>query len=254
MLKKNDEHLGYREIIGRCARACAAGDFGGLEGLLDRSTPLNDPDFFVDGNRGKRRMKLERSLDLLSEGFDGLAELLREYVDQCPLRAYDDGTRDADRFLAWLAGRRRLDDVEGDLVTCQQARLAIERAGRLARASHLRFTSLWSRQDAGSGRGGFDGDVTVHFNPVHAWATLRSDVFLDDGVNPPAGVVFCAVGDEIRTAILDIEGRGLARALDRIAPCSVDTWVRECGLDDRGPCIEFAEAGVLIGLIAVDGD
>ena len=215
----------YATQLRRLARSLAAGR---NEDVLDVLAPGYHPwqvEMFTDGNVDKRFEKLQVQLEFVQSAFDEFESLLESYIHEFPLAAYDTGTTDGDRFLAWLDSHRELTPEQRDFVVCQRSRHAVEDAGRRNRFGHVRFQELKSLTNQLAGELGSNPNLQIHLNPIHVWGRFETKVLLDEDSAPPADVLFYASGNEVRTAVLEPEGQQLVHELAALSPCTLDEWV-----------------------------
>jgi hypothetical protein len=215
----------YRAQITACARALAVADNAVVAPFLPAGVADAAVKMFTDGNLDKRFQKLTDQLELLADSLDDLEELIVRYVRTVPLAAYDTGCTDAERFLLWLPEQRELTPAQRDLVACQRSRHAVEFAGRKQRLAHVRFQELASMAEPLSAEWGTNPELRIALNPIHVWATFETTALLDEDTDVPASVLFFAVRNEVRTAVLEADGRELVRALAISGPCRLDDLI-----------------------------
>jgi hypothetical protein len=214
----------YATQLRRLARSLAAAR---NDEVLDVLAPGYHPwqvEMFTDGNVDKRFEKLQVQLAFVQPAFGDFEDLLETYIHESPLAAYDTGTSDGDRFLAWLESHRELTPEQCDFVVCQRSRHAVEDVGRQNRLRHVRFQELTSLTSQLAGELDSTPNLRVHLNPIHVWGRFETKVFLDDDADPPADVLFYASGNEVRTAVLEPEGQKLVHELASLSPCTLDDW------------------------------
>ena len=212
----------YREQIKLCARSLALAKNECVADLLapGHSVPLVK--MFTDGNLDKRFEKLSDHLELLADDFEDLEELIADYVKTVPLAAYDGGATDGERFLSWLAARRELTDEQRDVVRCQRSRHEVEFLAAGNRVAHVRFQELLQSIESFAPEWGTNADLWMHLNPIHVWATFHTRRLLDDDDELPASIVFFPVGNDIRTAVLEDDGKRLVERLEDLGPRRLD--------------------------------
>ncbi|MBI5761273.1 MAG: hypothetical protein HZA46_22405 [Planctomycetales bacterium] len=245
----------YATQLRRLARSLAAAR---NDEVLDLLAPGYHPwqvEMFTDGNVDKRFEKLQVQLEFVQPAFDEFESLLETYIHEQPLAAYDTGTSDGDRFLAWLESHRELTPAQCDFVVCQRSRHAVEDTGRRNRLGHIRFQELTSLTSELAGELDSNPNLQIHLNPIHVWGCFETRVFLDDDAEPPADVLFYASSNEVRTAVLEPDGHQLVHELASLSPCTIDDWANQCNsFAGRGPrvriklmefCRELAELGLV---------
>jgi hypothetical protein len=240
----------YSEQLARWAQALAAARHEAVHGALaEGSLPLQ-VQMFTAGNRAKRLEKLQKHLRFLVDAFNDLDQLLLAYCRESPLAAYFTLSTDGERFLEWLEGTHTLTPEQQDYVRCQRARHAVEDEGRRNRRGHLRFQELWSVADRLAAELDTNSGLLIHLNPIRAWSRFATRVLLDEESLPPADVLFFAVRNEISTAVLEPQARGLLGELASLSPCHLDDWARRSTLADQGELGEFCRDLAEMGLVA----
>lgn len=214
----------YATQLRRLARSLAAARHEDVLDLLAPGYHLWQVQMFTDDNIYKRYKKLQVQLEFVQPAFDDFEDLLEAYVHEFPLSAYDTGTSDGDRFLAWLESHRELTPEQRDFVICQRSRHAVEDEGRRNRLGHVRFQELASLTSELVGELDSNPNLQVHLNPIHVWGRFQSKALLDEDAEPPADVLFYASDNEVRTAVLEPEGQQLAHELATLSPCTLDQW------------------------------
>jgi hypothetical protein len=205
---------------------------------------------FVDGNLEKRLEKLQNQLAFVAEVFGHFDELLQDYIRNCKSDAFDSVTSDGERMLAWLAATRALTPKQQDYVACQRARHAVENLARENRLKHIRFQELSGLTDQWLKELDTNTELRVYLNPIRVWARFATPVFLDDDATPPADVLFFAVGSEIHTAVLELEGQSLINELADYQPCTFAEWAAVSRHGDRADLIESSRDLAELGLLA----
>jgi hypothetical protein len=205
---------------------------------------------FVDGNLEKRLEKLQKQLEFVADAFDDFDELIVHYIRALPLAAYDSGTSDGERMLVWLSEIRRLAPEQQDAVACQRARHAIENLARKNRLKHVRFHERYSLVSRWLGELETNQDLQIHLNPIRTWTRFVSAALLDDDTPPPANVLFFAVGSEVSTAVLELEGQALINELADYEPCTLSQWAALTQLADRDELVSLSRDLADMGLVA----
>ncbi len=212
------------------------------------STP-SSVKMFVDGNFEKRLDKLNDQLALLSTAFDEFDELIVAYIRANKSAAFDNVTTDGERMLHWLAATQHPTPQQQDYLACQHARHAVEDVARQHRLKHVRFQELYSVIETTLAELPANPRLTIHLNPIRVWSRFETSELLDDETSPPANVVFFAVGEEIHTAALELEGQALVNELADFQPCTLDQWAALSMQADReelaSTCRDLAEMGLV---------
>ncbi len=251
MTDLSEPDLTYQDELHRWVPALAG--FQIMNGICDALAPGSSPvglKLFAEGNLKKRREKLRAQLVFVADVFDDLEDLVSAYVRSVPPAAYDRTASDGQRFLSWLERTGALTPPQCDYVACQQARLAVEAAARAARSDHLRFQELWGLTPPLAAELDTAPGLLAHLNPVRAWSRFTTTALLDDEVTLPADVLFFAAGEEIRTAVLDRDGRALVEELAVCGPCTLDDWAARSGHADREKLVALCRDLTEMGLMA----
>lgn len=210
---------------------------------------------FTDGNLDKRFLKLQDQLEMLGAELDDLDDLIVEYVRVVPLAAYDTGCGDGDRFVRWVTQRRELTPEQRDLTVVIRSRHAVEELGRRNRMSHVRFQELASLSSELVQELDTNHELTIHINPIRLWASFESSLFLEEDDDATVGVeaLFYACGNDVRTVVLDAEGRQMVRTLSDSGPGHLDELELRLELaagPGRETLIEMIHDGCEAGLVA----
>jgi len=221
-------------------------------GIADGNTPAAAAQVpqFAHNLFHKRLEKLERQLEFLAAAFPDRSDRLGTYVRRVPAKAHEHGTDDADGFLNWL-GQHDVTAEQRDAIECQRTRHTVQRAARNNRDAHLEFTELHSAADAAGLTLTADSPQIIVPNPAMAWAEFSTHALVDDDVELPAVGLFFAVGREIRTAILDSEGRRLLEQLLSTPQQTVRDW---CGGSPSSPAaerLEFVQELAEMGIVTL---
>jgi len=238
----------YRRQIVGCAQALAAARNSMVEPHVAGLQAGIRIAMFTDGNRDKRVFKLKDRLDDLSAAFEDFESLIVEYISKIPLLAYDTGPSDSERFLRWLPRGHALTAEQLDYVTCQRCRNAVEMNAAGNRLAHVRFQELWPSWRRLASELQSSTHVWIHLNPIRAWGTFRTFSLLDEEATLPATVLFFPVGDDIRTAVLEPEGRRVVEQLRDVGPVRFDEMapvvLQTKPAQARGICHDLAEIGL----------
>lgn len=205
----------YREQIHHYAQQMALGRSDGVAAGLVRGMPVELVDMFTEGNLAKRFDKLTDACELLADDFENLDELIKAYIHEVPLAAYDTNCTDCERFLVWIGEREDLSPEQEDFIRCQRSRHAVEFVAVKKRLAFVRFQELLSMNDRLIEELGKNVKLSVHLNPVHVWSRFETRALLDDDATVPATVLFFPVGDDVRTAVIEPDAERMIRLLDR---------------------------------------
>ena len=240
----------YRIQIRKIARALALAKHEQVQSDVARGFSAEQLKMFTDDNLDKRNKKILDQVEVLRDSFDGLEELVVEYVKTLPLAAYDTGSSDGERFLRWIENEHQPTPEQRDYITCQRSRHAIESIARSKRLAHVQFQDLWGMADRLSGELSTNPDLKIHLNPIRFWSRFETRALLDDEAATPASVLFYAVGSDIRTAVLEPSGQTRVHELEAIGPCTLDKWLITASEIARDELIELLHDTAQIGLIA----
>lgn len=245
----------YRQQIARLVEAmttanCEASVQSDLAGI-SHSTRVK---MFVDGNLDKRLDKLQTQLAFVADAFAEFDDSLVAYIRAVPPVAYDSALSDGQRMLQWLLETKstELSAVQRDYIACQQARHAVEQQAGQQRARHVRFQELRGSADSLESIS-YNKDLRIYLNPIRAWGHFTTSALLDDDDAPlPCDVLFFADGEEITSAVFELEGQALLNQLADYEPCTLDEWACLSGLADREELIDLCRDFSEMGLAAVD--
>jgi len=242
----------YAEQLTRWAQALSGGETQVVEAHLARGCRPALVKMFTDGNLDKRLDKLLDQLEFVAGQVDDFEALAVQFIRQGPLWAYDTGASDGERMLRWLEANHPLDDEQRDYVACQRARHAVEERARENRLRHIRFQDWSSVASRLVGELGTNERLLIHLNPVLVWTTFTTPVLLGQGVavDLPAEVAFFACSNEIRTAVLQDEGRSLLRELHLLTPCTLHEWAILTRHADRRELVQLGRDLAELGLAA----
>lgn len=240
----------YAEQIRRCAQALSIAKNDQVLGNLAAGHTADRLKMFTDGNLDKRYQKLLDQFEFMAEEFEELEDLIVEYVKTLPLTAYDTGCTDAERFLNWMETKRRLTPEQQDFVACQRGRYALEFLAMEHRLEHIRFQEMAGLVESFTPEWGSNPDLWLHLNPIRVWSSFQTTVLLDEDDETPATVLFYAVREDIRTAVLEEEGLAVVKFLEQRNRARLDDpdWL-ETGLS-RDERIEIGRDLAEIGLAA----
>lgn len=215
----------YREQMIWLAQSLAAARSEEVLAVVAAGTNPEHVRMFTDDNVDKRFEKLHKQVEFISAAFDDLGESLSDYIHEIPLSSYDTGSSDGERFLQWLEKSQELSPEQRDVIACQRARHAVENMGRENRMGHVRFQELWSMAGQLAGELKSNRQLRLQLNPIRLWSVFESGLLLDDDAVPPADVLFFAVGNEVRTAVLESSGKIRIDELSRLGVCTFDDWM-----------------------------
>lgn len=240
---------GYREQITHYAQTMALGQNGPAEAGLQSGMPADRVGMFTSGNLYKRFDKLKDACELLVEELEELEDLIKAYVKEIPLSAYDTGCSDAERFLTWIDEKADLTDEQKDIIRCQRSRHAVEFVAMKQRLAHVRFQELLSMNERLLEELDGNGKLMVHLNPIHVWSRFETKALLDEEDIVPATVLFFPVGNDIRTVVIEPECEELIRLLDQSGVMRVKDLRKLCVKSDQeqlmGLLRDLAEMGVI---------
>ncbi len=240
----------YADQIRLCAEALSLAKNDQVAGDLAGGHTLERLKMFTDGNLEKRYDKLIDQFEFMMDEFDGLEDIVIEYVTSIPLSAYDTACTDGERFLKHLEATRELTPQQQDFVTCQRSRYALELLAIEHRLEHVRFQELAGMVETLAPEWGSNPKLWVHLNPLRVWATFQTTALLDEEDETPAAVVFYPVREDIRTALLEEDGVAITGFLEnrRRARWDDPAW-EEIGLS-RAVRVEICRDLAEIGLAA----
>jgi hypothetical protein len=244
MTKRTAQRAAYRTQLRRWARALARGEL--VHDGLAPGTTVEQVRLFVEGNLDKRHDMLAKLLTFVAGAFDDLDDLLDAYIAKVPLSAQFTGSSDAGGFLAWLVRRGGLTPEQQDLVACQRARFAVLETARKDRRAHVRFQKRWAR----TARLDKGAKVRLYLNPIRAWSRFTTWTLMDEETVLPADVVFFAVRDGIRTAVVEPAGKTLLGELAAFGPCTLDEWQARSARARRTNLVAWARGPAEMGLLA----
>jgi hypothetical protein len=241
----------YREQLIRLVRSLVKpNNEMAVRGDLAQACTAQQVKMFVDGNLEKRLEKLQKQLEFVAEAFDDFDELIVSYVSDMPSASYDSVTSDGDRMLDWLSETKSPTPEQQDYIACQRARHAIEDLARRNRLKHVRFQELRSMNEQSLAELETNHQLRAYLNPIRTWARFVTTALLDDDSQPPANVLVFANGNEISTAVLELEGQALINELADYSPCTLGEWAALSQLADRDELVDLCRDLVDMGLIA----
>lgn len=241
----------YREQIQHYARQMALGKNDGVASGLGRGMTVQLVEMFTEGNLYKRFDKLTDACELLADDFDNLDELIKKYIHEVPLSAYDTGCTDCERFLVWISENEDLSPEQEDFIRCQRGRHAVEFVAVKKRLAFVRFQELLSMNERLMGELDSNGALGVHLNPAHVWSRFETHALLDEETPVPATVIFYPVKDDVRTAVIEDDAEQLIRLLDQSGVMSVRDIKKLYPRDERDQVIELIRDLAEMGLIAL---
>ena len=242
----------YRQQLDRLARAMASPNCEKVVAPdLPRGDRLDRVKMFVDGNLDKRLDKLRTELEFVAGAFKDFEDIVVEYIRYQPLAAMATSATDSDEFLKWLTSARQLSPSQQDYIACFTAQQTVERLGAKQRLAHIRFHDMWTLTSQMVPE--LDNNVLlqVYINPIRTWTRFFTSELLDEEASPPADVVVFAVGTEIATAVLEMEGIALLNELAHIEPCSLATWSALSKHSDRDGILTMTRELAELGLVAL---
>jgi len=166
-----------------------------------------------------------------------------------PLAVLAERGDEGETRLNWLLAHRAPIEVEQDYIACRQARLAVGTQSALNRHDAIRFNHL-----SKATRSGLDGasNRPIHLNPIREWKRFVSSALLDHETVPPVNVLFFVKSDEIRAAVLALEGQALLNELAECEACTLEQWSAFSALADEVQLRSFVDELITLGL-AVEG-
>lgn len=213
-------------------------------------------EMFTSGNLDKRADKLNDQFEMFGDSFDELPGLISRYIREVPLSAYDTGTSDTDRFVRWLPTVIELTPEQRDLTLVIRSRFAVEEAGRRNRMGHVRFQELVSLNDRLAPELETNSGLQIHLNPMRTRAVFETSLLIGEEEDVPeegVEVLFFAFQTEVRTVILEADGRALVQTLADTGPCSLASLKQQLDLTtalDKETLMEMLTDCSDVGLIA----
>ena len=237
----------YRRQLDRCAKAMAVARNEVVSPYLARGFSLGLVEMFTEGNLDKRFDKLTNQLEMLVGAVEGFDKSLEAYMRLVPLQAYDTSLTDGNRFLEWLSQQQSLSAEQSDLITCVRARHAVELTARRQRLQHVQFQELRSLEESFEDEFMRTRRIRIALNPIHHLTEFATTVLLgDDDTELPATVLFFAVDDDIRTAVLEPLGLEIVNRLNGLGPQRLDDLrgaIDACPDEIADACRELVELG-----------
>ena len=126
----------------------------------------------------------------------------------------------------------------------------VEQLAEENRLAHVRFQEICSVSPGLAPAWGTEGVVLLNPNPIHVAATFHTRELLDEEDDVPASVMFFPVGNEVRTAVLEEEGRRIAAALKNAGPLRFDDLAAVEPSLDRETLVEVSRDLAEVGLAA----
>ena len=244
--------LQYRDMIQKVTRAIAEARIEDVLPYLGKQYEEKHVALFVDSNFDKRIDVLFRLMPFVSEDedFPNFEDLAAEFADSAPIRAYEGSTEECDAMLAWLEETQNLTPRQQDTIVTQRARYGVEHLARDHRGLHVRFQELVTLAPKLVTQLSSNDQLTVHVNPIHCWAELNSDKYLDEGESPPVPAMYYADDDEVRTAMFEPFGKEKIEQLNAMAPCPFAQWAMVADDMDRDDLLAFAKGLADLHVIA----
>lgn len=245
----------YTEQLSRIATSLAVAKNGVVHGDVAAGQSCCLVEMFTSGNLDKRADKLNDQLDMFAETMEELPCLISRYIREIPLAAYDTGTSDTDRFVRWLPTVIKLTPEQRDLILVIKSRFTVEEAGRRNRLGHVRFQELASLNDRLVSELESNEGLRIHLNPMRTRAVFETGLLIGEEESPADGVevLFFAFQTEVRTVILEREGRALVQTLSDIGPCRLASLKKQLDLTtsfDDESLMEMLNDCSEVGLIA----
>ena len=245
----------YTEQLSRIATSLAVAKNGVVHGDVAAGQSCCLVEMFTSGNLDKRADKLNDQLDMFAEAMEELPGLISRYIREIPLAAYDTGTSDTDRFVRWLPTVIKLTPEQRDLILVIKSRFTVEEAGRRNRLGHIRFQELASLNDRLVSELESIEGLRIHLNPMKTRAVFETGLLIGEEESPADGVevLFFAFQIEVRTVILEREGRTVVQTLSEIGPCRLASLKKQLDLTtsfDDESLMEILNDCSEVGLIA----
>ena len=245
----------YTEQLSRIATSLAVAKNGVVHGDVAAGQSCCLVEMFTSGNLDKRADKLNDQLDMFAETMEELPGLISRYIREIPLAAYDTGTSDTDRFVRWLPTVIKLTPEQRDLILVIKSRFTVEEAGRRNRLGHIRFQELASLNDRLVSELESIEGLRIHLNPMKTRAVFETGLLIGEEESPADGVevLFFAFQTEVRTVILEREGRAVVQTLSEIGPCRLASLKKQLDLTtsfDDESLMEILNDCSEVGLIA----
>ena len=191
----------HRDTMKEAAEAVARLDLDSLTPLLASGTSCRGAKLFLGALHGKRRLKLERQLDLVRETVERIEAWFDRYVVSVPPSDDARNFDDALFFLDWLRDHADLSDEDRDAIACQRAQFNVEEKARASRPVYLEFHRRWKEGDRDS--------FAVIVNPTASFFRVESGWLLDEDSPESDQLVSFAVESEVRTAVIDQNSKAL---------------------------------------------
>ena len=247
--------IDYARQLARVAGSLALARNDIVSGDVAAGQPLERVGMFTEGNLDKRFDKINDQLELFEEELEELPDLIRQFIRTVPLSAYDTGTSDTDRFVRWLPEVIELTPEQRDLTLVVRSRFAVEEAGRRNRMGHVRFQELVSLNEQLVAELESNPDLLIQLNPIRTRAVFETGLLTGDEDVPESGieVLFFAYQTEVRTVILETEGRALVQTLSDAGPCRLSSLRDRLELTtplDNESLLEMLRDCSEVGLIA----
>jgi hypothetical protein len=244
----------HAEQVSHLARSIASGAADELKDVVEGRDAFERLLAFIDSTIGKRIEWLKGALEFVAPAFDEWAEIVEEYCLEGPVAAVGENVDDADALLAWLEATRPMTPVQQDYVACQRARNAVEALALNDRLAYVRFLEIASLvpQFAEELQTNPDAarNLSIHVNPIQAWARMQSGEFLSEDSDPETQIVFFPLRGDISSAELSPSAAALLHDLESRGPVTLEEWIRTTEAAGPDELTEFVQALASIGLIA----
>lgn len=245
----------YAEQLSRIATSLAVAKNDVVHGDVSAGQSHELVEMFTSGNLDKRADKLNDQLEMFADSLEELPGLISRYIREVPLAAYDTGTSDTDRFVRWLPTVVELTPEQRDLALVIKSRFLVEEEGRRNRLGHVRFQELVSLNDRLVSELESNPGLQIHLNPMRTRAVFETGLLIGEEDLPDDGVevVFFAFQTEVRTVILEPEGRALVHTLSEVGPCRLERLRKQLDLTasiDDEALMEMLTDCSDVGLIA----
>jgi hypothetical protein len=202
------------------------------------------------GDLAQRFEMLSSELSFVATAFPSFQRQIIQYLDENPLSFQREGFHDGEMMLLWLQKRKRLTDEQRDFIAHEQARIAVETLARTKRLECTAFQERYNQIEESLREYAAQKPVQILLNPIRIWTKFHSRALLEDGMEPPANILFFAGDSTVCTACLDLEGQVLVNELADFQPCTLQQWQSSTAFGDGSRLENFIIHFARIGLVA----